>query len=334
MGEEQNKFRVLVLGFSVTADGKGYVEAARSGLEAAALPRDVDLRKVGLGGFHPSNLPPLIDYILDKEAPDAVVFEIATSSFREQTNADLNHPPILAALLNACHTRALPCAFLDLPRTDVDFSNDWVVQQHRAACQRLGLPHAAVAPAEGMFKDVVHPTPSGVTTLSNALLNLIRELITGAMQVPAAIAASGRSSSFAFSKVLPKGTGRDFKRSGFEIVCAELRPGTPLHIRLPEPTRIVGLLAIAGPSSGQIHMSVPGGAERRTVHPYDGYCYYERMYPMRVAPFMASELTLQQLPDVPDVDWLKGEKDTGPRVGYLAMLFTAHDTDPAKGLTL
>ncbi|WP_223639970.1 hypothetical protein [Rhodobacter sp. TJ_12] len=330
---ESKAMRVLVLGFSVTAEKNGYVEAAAERLAADGLPRPIDLRKVGLGGFHPSNLPPLIDYILDREKPDAVVFEIATSSFRNQTNADLNHPPILAALLNACHTRNLPCAFLDLPRTDVEFATDWVVTQHGDACRQLGLPHAAVAPSEGMFKDVVHPTPDGIATLSDALLALLRDLVAEPLIVPKAIAASGRQSCFAFSRVLAPGAGRRFERAGLEFTCAELHPGQPLHIKLPQPTRIIGLMAIAGPRSGQIRVAVPQG-EARTVQPYDPYCYYERMYPMRMAPFMASELVLQQLPGVPEVDLLKGEKDTGPRIGYLAALFTSYDTDPAQGLKL
>lgn len=311
MTTPSDDFRVLVLGFSVTAEKDGYVEAANASKDS--LPRPITLRKVGLGGFHPSNIPPFLDYILDKERPDAVVYEIATSSFRNQTNADINHKPILGALLNGCYTRGLPCAFLDLPRTDVDYADDWVSRVHKETFARFDLPYRLVMPEEDMFKDVVHPTPEGRDTMARTLLKLISDMISPPQHVPPAIAVKDQRSSFALSRIMSEKSGRRFERAGFEIRCAELHPGRPLKINLPEPTRLFGLLAVAGPTSGQLRLSVPDG-EERTVQTYDSFCYYERMKVMTFPPLAASDVILAQLPAIPDVDLRKGDKDTGPRL--------------------
>jgi hypothetical protein len=323
--------RILVVGFSVTADKNGYVEVA-FGRDAEML-KQAELLRVGLGGFHPAHIAPLLDLILDRNRPDAVIFEIATSSFRQFEAAEARHRLALGAMLNQCHLRAMPCALLDLPRTDVEPGADWAVALHARACTHFGLPYRRVEPAAEMFQDAVHPTPSGRDRMADALLDLIAALVEGPRAVPWPVQVPFRYSCLPIEAFAPNADLRRFERAGLDMQFAEVHPEAPQSLSLPGERGIAGLLAIAGPKSGHLRLT-PSNGSARVMQPYDNFCYYERMYPLTFPPAATDGLVIEQLPQVPALELRKGTKDMGPRIGQIGALFVAEPLPPDNGLVL
>lgn len=324
-------FRLLTLGFSVTAEAEGYIKFAQERSDGDGI----EYRKVGLGGFAPKSIPPLLDYILTWERPDALVLEIATSAFRQVPGAQEVHRGVLASMLNQIHERGIPCAMYDLPRADVDHGTDWMVRMHKDVCEELGLAYRRVDPEEGMFRDMVHPTESGREVMGLRYMELVETLKRDGWNVPGAVAAEARDFCFPVRKLINSPEGEMFHRAGLHMQTAELRPGKPQRLRLPKPARVTGLMVVAGPKSGTLRLTSEEG-EERLAETYDIFCYYQRPFHVEVDPFVTRSLMIEQLPDLPEVTLQKGDKDTGPRLGQLLALFCTEDiaADAQAGMRL
>lgn len=119
--------KVLVLGYSVTAEKNSYVEFAARDI---ADP-DIQLTKVGYGGLQPHHARFLFPAVIAKENPDTIILDQSTPPFRKFTKDLADYEKCVLSVVRECKDRGIRLAVLDLPRTDVDYSEDWVTECHK-----------------------------------------------------------------------------------------------------------------------------------------------------------------------------------------------------------
>ncbi|PCH75569.1 MAG: hypothetical protein COC12_00025 [Rhodobacteraceae bacterium] len=307
------KKKVLILGFSVTAEGPGFVESAHQklGENAGFL-----LSKVGIGGVHPQHLKFLIEGLLQDIRPDFVVFEISTSAFRMFHKEPALHQEALDWILYRCQQHGIGAAFLDLPRNDVNSETDWVTAMHRQICQEHGIPHHPVPQREKLLKDVVHPTPAGCIYYADHLLELLRDLDLSAQIV----GSFPVKTEFGACDCVTETTKADMThmRGGYVIDMAAITPERPLTLPLRSDMAVVGLLFLMGPLTGKMRVQVANASAN--VFGYDEFCYYERVSIQIFPALRGDSVTILQLPEVPDTVLKKGDKELGPRLGHVGKI--------------
>ncbi|MFD2172943.1 hypothetical protein [Rhodobacter lacus] len=318
---------VLVVGFSVTAE-KSFVERCQ---EQLAGQTGIRLSKAGIGGWFPFLLRHVIDEILARYRPDHVVFEIATPSLRSQSRSHEDHLESLRCLVASAVKHGVGrISFLDLPRSDVDEATDWQWAMHRAFCEDYALGYRAVPLAEGVLRDVVHPTAKGVATFADALRALIET--TPELSAEARARLSVLRNPFRSIPAHRYGCGsaglREYARGGYDVTAVCIPAGETVHFDFgPAPVRVLGYSMIMGPRSGALDLSTGDFSHR--AGGYDPFCYYERIGATFFLEQSCRGLDIRQDPALPRVELLKGTPDTGPRMGHLCSIFIAGDTVPA-----
>jgi len=308
--------KVLVLGFSVTGEKNGYVEQA-----IGDWPLGVTLVKAAIGGLMPSWIKFFAAGIFDDIKPDAVVFDLATPMFRKLPDAESQHRVSVEWMLHLCQQREIAVAFLDLPRTDVDEATDWVYAYHCALARKEGLGYKSVFSQPNMFRDEVHPTESGKIVYSEALRDLICEIVENP-KIPPPYCPDARYSTISIAGDSPT---RNFSRAGFTVGVVDLVPGESIVCTLTLGWRLVGLSYLMGPRTGFFTLS--GGGRDVIVPAYDKHCYFERFGVRLFHPIVDTKIKIEQMNTIPDVDLLKGEPDLRARVGSLAHLLVEQDVE-------
>lgn len=85
---------------------------------------------------------------------------------------------------------------------------------------------------------------------------------------------------------------------------------------------------LMGPTSGVLSLT-EGNFSHRSGG-YDQFCYYERVGATFFGERRCSSLSIRQESEVPETPLLKGEKNHGPRTGYIGSFFVANPTQAAK----
>ncbi|WP_146591385.1 SGNH/GDSL hydrolase family protein [Puniceibacterium confluentis] len=314
--------KILVLGFSVTAEKQGYVETA-----IARLPAGTDLQivKAGFGGMQPYHARYLFPGIIAEHAPDAIVLDHATPAFR---NFSVSHDPYRNAflsILRACTERGIRLAVLDLPRNDVDYADDWVSRENAELCAALNLPYHRVPLTEGLLRDEVHPTAQGLETYADALLSLIPQAAPVAV-APGLVSALPRYDAITVTQMAGPAFARQvIDRGNFVVTLVELAAGADIRLEFADPVRVCGLTARMGPRTGLLGLDMDGSTLRQMS--YDKFCYYDRVGAFLFGGQNAGGartcrvLRIEQLPDLPETELLKGTKNTDSRVGALGHVF-------------
>ncbi|SOC06875.1 SGNH/GDSL hydrolase family protein [Rhodobacter maris] len=322
---------VLVVGFSVTAE-KSFVERCQERLSPQA---GIRLSKVGIGGWFPFLLRHVIDEILEHNRPDHVVFEIATPSLRSQNRSQEDHLESLRCLVASAVKHGVGrISFLDLPRSDVEEATDWQWAMHRAFCEEYALGYRAVPLAEGMLRDVVHPTAEGVRVFADALMALIET--TPPLSTTARDRLAELRNPYSSIPAYHYGRGsaglRDYARGGYGVTAVSIPAGETVRFDFGrEPVRVLGYSMIMGPRSGALDLSTGDFAHR--AGGYDPFCYYERIGATFFREQSCRRLDIRQDPALPGAKLLKGTPDTGPRLGHLCSIFIAGDSAPAPTVT-
>lgn len=321
--------RILVIGFSVSAETPGYVE------QAAKLPgirARYQISKVALGGVHLHQLQYLLNQIVtDNDMADFYVLEVATSAIRVLPAFSL-YPEALAATLAFFTSRELRLAIFDLPRRDIDTDTDALLAMHQSVCDAQSLPYSRVALDTTQLKDDVHPTPEGQRRYASAFAAFL-ERVTAALPATAARSwskarAAPLKTSIAIAGVISPPHARTvFNRSGYVQEFVELEAGSSIEIAVPKGQVLTGLSYLIGPRSGRLAISgetVSGAPFERTITCYDQFAYYTRLGVRLFPPVTAERVRIVQLPDQPDIELLKGEKYLGDRLGAVGhLLLTA-----------
>lgn len=105
----------------------------------------------------------------------------------------------------------------------------------------------------------------------------------------------------------------------------DLHPGQPIRFKLKPGVQVTGAVCLIGPKTGKIDVTL--NAEKRSISMYDPYAYYNRPASCRFSSYHPENtekcffIEFEQLPEVPDTELLKGEKDFSGRVGGVSHLF-------------
>lgn len=316
---------VLLLGFSVTGDGRGF--AYQMAKEDRPLA-DFLFRPCGLGGMHPFALPFLLDRIQTRS--DVIVFEIFTSDYRKWGSISKLEFAIFA-LINFCRSRGIVPIFVNLFRTDVDYDHDdfWDM----AAChfQAHDVQHLNLAPImrnecerqgyQTLFKDEVHPTDAGTAVYKQALSEF---LTTSHDKILAERARLARSRPFrysGFSAVEFAGVAgsegtRLFARDGFSVPLAIVPAGKSVEVSLRTDMLVHGVDFLMGPATASFSVAV-GELTPVEVAAFDKYCYYERLQSVELAANRGAQLVVTQSSDRMPIELLKGSRAEDGPFGYL-----------------
>jgi hypothetical protein len=314
--------KVLVLGYSVTAEGPGFVEIANSRLGAGS---GITLTKAGLGGVQPYHARYLFPKILRHHKPDAVVLDQSTPAYRNFLSAPDSYYKTLHALLREIQSAGIRFGFLDLPRTDVDFENDWVARHHAKLAEACGVPHVVVQKVEGMLRDDVHPTVEGRKIYADALLSILDRLAPlggSSSQFLGAPRYDALMTTQLIAEHMPRYM---LSRGGYDEEMVFVGSGLTLTIPFEKPMQVQGFSGLMWPRCGEFEITLGDTLLRRQM--YNEFCYYPRMGavlfggPNTTQSYTARWANFRQLPAQPDISLRKGTVNTMPRLGGVGSIF-------------
>lgn len=264
--------KILVLGFSVTAEKTGFVEQARAQLNGPNAPVIV---KAGMGGMQPHHGRYLFPGIIAQHAPDIIVLDIATPAFRNFSVSQAPYKSAFHSVLRLCQDRGIRLAVLDLPRTDVDYADDWVTAYNAKLCADLELPYRAMPLTDGLLRDEVHPTPEGQAIYAEALLELFPQ--AAPVTLPSdLIEGLPYFDAIAVDDIAPSNlTRKRIDRGDFAVEMVELPAGSTIDFDLGGQVKVCGLTSQMGPRTGWLLLHMDGATLRQLS--YDKFCYYDRV---------------------------------------------------------
>ncbi|MCA0871220.1 hypothetical protein LCL97_10300 [Seohaeicola saemankumensis] len=308
--------RVLVLGFSVSAGRRNYVfEAART------MPHDIDLVRTAMGGWMPLHLAHIMEHVLDQSRPDAVVFEVATSGIYVLKEDILTQS--LTRLATACLERDIPFSFLNLPRLDLqDGSADtteWVREAVTDFARACRVPVRNPILIAGDLEDYVHPSETGMVRYARCLTELLEwvpNLSTKHIHDPG---PEPFHVGFDMVSALWSGPLRDrpHDRNGFACPVMELPSGDSVEFETRDGTTAVGIGVATNLLAGQLLIEDLESDVRIVLDTYTPHSYYERPLLQFFKGASMRRFRVTQLPDPPTVKLIKGEPDSGARVGSI-----------------
>tara|TARA_R110002124_G_scaffold109596_12_gene262614 strand:+ start:493 stop:1470 length:978 start_codon:yes stop_codon:yes gene_type:complete len=324
--------KVLVLGYSVTAEGPGFVEIARDDIEAGS---DIQLVKAGLGGVQPHHARYLFPEILRHHQPDAVVLDQSTPAYRTFLKSPHEYIKTLHALLRDIQLSGLRFGFLDLPRTDVDFGDDWVVRLHAALAEECDVPHIVVSRAEGLLRDEVHPTEKGRQVYATALLSLLDRLAPLNCTADR-FEAAPHYDALMVTRLVPEHMPRYLlSRGGYDEKMVLVGSNLTLTLPFERPCIVQGFSGLMWPRSGAFEISLGGRTFQHQM--YNEFCYYPRMGavlfggPNAIESYNSSWMSFRQLPEQPNTPLRKGTVNEMPRLGAVGSIFIEHKIGDLRG---
>lgn len=314
--------RILVLGFSVTADPNGFAS-----LLSPLLPGH-EVVVVGIGGIELDPLPALFeDVTCQRGRFDVVLLEVFTSMWGR--GAPLLAPAMVDTfhdLANRVQDTGAKLAMVSLYRSDVDYDRDTSDLLAYAIAARFDVPRLDLAGGlirargrafcETLVRDGVHQTADGARFVAEQ----VAAFVSAVMHAVPLTLPRARNRIVA---VKPEAQMR-MDRSGYVFTYAELQEDQSLTLEFP-PSQLCGIAFVSGPTAGQIE--VTAGDRRHVVQCFDRHSYYSRYASKRLPLVPCSSVTVRQLPGVPNVELIKGSKDTGPRVGRVISVFVQEPAD-------
>ena len=323
--------KVLVLGYSVTAEGPGFVEIAAQKLGKNS---NVTLVKAGLGGVQPYHARHLFPSILRHHKPDAVILDQSTPGYRNFLRDRNVYFQSLHALLRDIQAQNLLFGFLELPRVDVDFSNDWVVDYHTQLAEEFKVPQVFVPFQKDLLRDEVHPTEVGRKIFADALLSML-DLLAPFSGPSDLFATAPRYDALLATNLVGEHMPRYLlSRGGYEENMVLV--GSELTLTLPFENKhlVHGFSGLMWPRCGAFDIRIGD----RTIHHqmYNEFCYYPRMGAVLFAPphqpeqLRASWASFHQRPELPDIPLRKGRVNTMPRLGAVGSIFIENPRDTSN----
>lgn len=305
--------KILVFGFSVTAEKDGFVERAVA--RCAIENREYEITKVGIGGMQPFYSRHLVENIVAERKPDALILEIATATYRliKRTDAQIaEHVATMEAAFAVCQRHEIRCGILDLPQAGLK-KDDWLAATNSSLAEKYGIPIRDVTLAETLLRDNVHPTDEGRDYYADELLKLLDQVGTTKSDFDS-LRAIKRFDAIPVLDLSPSdAVFHGFARTEFRTQVLSLPAEKSFRLPLPRKLNVTGLLVMMGPASGTLKITID---ENNTLlNCYDRHCYYERISGRILPPTLADEIVITQQPDAPAEKLLKGEKYLGARVG-------------------
>lgn len=317
--------KFLVFGFSVTAMSGGYVERC-----AAICEKDrpnYEVTKVAIGGLQPDQARHLVEDIVNKHKPDAMILEIATAVYRLRPRTPqqiADHTAGMEALFSLCKERGMHCGILDLPLVGINDDDDWMAETDAEFSKMHNVPFRRVSLNEELLRDNVHPNDVGNDAYAKVLFDLVDEVY----HTPPDFSSMEAKRSFGAFAVkdlrIPDGTFREFSRAGFNEKMLVLPEGKSIEIKLPEMVTVTGMIMLMGPTSGTFQLHIGGTADK--MHCYDRHCYYEHVGGKPLTPRAANWIIVPPRKEIPPEQLLKGDKNHGPRTGGITHILYEKNT--------
>jgi hypothetical protein len=298
---------VLIVGFSVTADNKGYVEAFCS-----AKHHNIVVSKVGLGGLQPHHLAFFMEDILKFSQANIVVLEIATAGFRSFLSQELYVLSIFNILKVVLEKGAKPIIF-DIPRSDVDPENDWVADINERICKQFEIKYVAAhiyfdEPIDNYFRDGIHTNAKGASKPASILKSNICPVECEKLNPTVDFLPSQLKELRLYINDAPVNLDNsvEFNRSGYAGKFQQLGPNSTLELATNNNDFCHGAFYLMGPDTGVFQLQF--GREEKTITAIDAHCYYRRL---GVCYFPAIQLEAKLLVksnlERPSIKLLKGE---------------------------
>ncbi|MDB4279640.1 SGNH/GDSL hydrolase family protein [Paraglaciecola sp.] len=318
---------VLILGFSVTADNKGYVEEFCS-----AKDNNIVVSKVGLGGIQPHHLAFFMEDILKSSQADIVVLEISTAGFRSFLSQELYVLSIFNILKVVLEKGAKPLIF-DVPRSDVDPENDWVADINESICKQFDIQYVAAhvyfdEPIDNYFRDGIHTNAKGATKLANILRSEICLVECEKFSPSVDSLPSQLRELRLYINDAPVNVDNyvEFTRSGYVGKFQQLGPNSTLELAMNNNDFCHGVFYLMGPETGVFKLQF--GREEKTITALDAHCYYRRLgvyyFP---AIQLEAKLLVKSNSERPGVKLLKGELSKGEVNNFIGGLLCSNIQD-------
>jgi hypothetical protein len=313
--QKDARAKCLVYGFSVTGDTPGFVEAWQDRY-AEEYP-DLRLDKAGIGGLQPHHARHLVRDLLDRWRPNYLIIEISTAIYRLQTKTaahQQSHQSTIENILALCSERGIKLGILDLPQTDVVPENEWMYPIHEALSQEYAIPRVSVDIRDDILKDNVHPNDAGKALYAEALDTLLKHVMASTVPPFEVDSDMTRFDSYSVADIeASSGVRQMFSRNGFTTEIIRLNQGESVHFKLPKAQKLCGMIVSMGPTTSYLDITL--GKMSESVNCFDMHCYYFRVGGRSIMSHYTDTLTITQSSKLPDTSLLKGNMNTGPRLG-------------------
>jgi lysophospholipase L1-like esterase len=272
-----NSFNIKCIGFSVTGYGSpSYPQRLQKVFEDNGA--NVSVTYAALGGLSIDALPYLLPLAMKGEAPNLVVLEIATSWFSLQSK-DINlASKYVKCIVDYFESLAIPIAFLNLYRRDLD-DQDIVV----SAIDAINNGRYQVIDLKKKYRDMlnvsnVDHTTDGVHPSGVAIDEIAREIFLNLKINNLRSAACDRFKSLAIDLIKPP-AGSDYfefnNKHGIVVDGIKIKQGGDFQLLFESPVNIAGVFFIYGPDTNIVEINI--GGETIEVPMKDGMSFYRRI---------------------------------------------------------
>jgi len=321
--------KILILGFSVTEDGKGFAQVAKKLLSTTNPEIEVHVR--GIGGITPQLLSVLFEQFDKNDGSFThVLLEIATSVYgkRQFESIERDVLDVIYDLLHKIQLSGAQISLVNLYRSDFNYSYHYFDMILESICNRYKLPLLDLANgllvekgSESLapfLRDVVHTTEAGAEFQGREVASFINEVIACNIlnkKIPTPRNLIRSLSIVNQSVDFPQYV---YKRSGMELIGVSIAEGENLAISIPDGYSFCGISFLSGPLSGNLGLKFDGAEKETIIATYDEFCYYDRFAFRWFNGFVkCKSIVIRQLPGMPSVQLKKGSADNGARLGRL-----------------
>jgi hypothetical protein len=322
---------IVFFGLSVTEASPGVVGK----LKSRFLDREIS--KITFGGMHPNQVKFLFKDHLKKVDAKYVVLEWSTSAFRGWFTHKEYCTSFIFMIAAIIESKKIPMV-VDFPRSDVDYSNDWVVNFHTRISRDVGIPYLDLTKKwknyfdtySDFLEDGIHANQAGLSFYADEVGDALEYLVANPVKLNVDNSVFDSHSEIAnlfyCEKIadmaidIEKYQTNIFSRSGYENELFVIPAGETIQLDTGSADWIiVGFTFISGPETGEFEISSEG-TQLLQLQTYDQFCYYKRLS-ARIFHKHVSAISIRQSPVIPQVTLRKGVTNEEPRVGYIGDVF-------------
>lgn len=328
--------KILVFGFSLTSWKVSYASALKRLCEEAGRKIEFDI--VGIGGVDAGFSAVQAGDYAKKKKYDLVILDVLArtgqaSGLSSKPNFFLEAYKTTLSKVLETGAEPIVCEFY---RETVDTANDEIFPRvvefnNRNSIRTIDLatPLREMSHEQraNLLVDTVHTTQHGADFYGSKIYNYLEsEKILDRDKRPDR-SALPKISATLHSAGIPGGalgyqTGT-FLRTGYSTRFTSINENESLTLNFRRERRIVGLLTLRGPLSGNILVGPINRPAKSEICAYDRHCYFERSGMLLIPPLDTNSLVLTQLPGIPNIPLAKGEIVNDPRVAKVTHIVWA-----------
>jgi hypothetical protein len=316
----------FIFGFSVTEERTGYVSQIKQLVDESNLPLKVD--QSAIGGASMKLVPFILNHTRFKES-DYILLEISTC-LRFAETKPIEYDEILYQIVAICReNNVFPC-FVNLFRSNVNHSDDQLLQSVNNFAMRFGFPLLNLVPEimhlsnggllDCILRDGIHTNDLGAKLYAGRILDFMLRIVA---QGPSwdTHSYSPQVTSNGQRLYLPSALAQEeFERGWFRLPYAPVEEGSEILIDVPQGALVCGLMVLFGPRTGILSVSFPGKERSYRRIAYDQFCYYRRYSYFMFPPEQCDQVKIAQLSEMPDIPLKRGELDSSSRIGDICGL--------------